>query len=156
MAIFKWKLLTTIYEVFATFNTNTRLLIPSNALSLSLNIVVYLRERETGKKTFLSSLVPNMWLDGSVGSGAQQVTGRHGFESRWSRCFFFFQAYFLQLSAYQRGSWLYLTNSNKISFLKDKSPQFLQRKYRCSNNTFLVCFNTSSCLHFHKHKPILG
>ena len=91
MAIFKWKLLTTIYEVFATFNTNTRLLIPSNALSLSLNIVVYLRERETGKKTFLSSLVPNMWLDGSVGSGAQQVTGRHGFESRWSRCFFSFR-----------------------------------------------------------------
>ena len=42
-------------------------------------------------------LAPNVWLHSSVGRASHRYRGGHGFESRWSPDFFFFQASSFQL-----------------------------------------------------------
>ena len=47
--------------------------------------------------TQLIGLAPNVWLHSSVGRASHRYRGGHGFESRWSLDFFFFQASSFQL-----------------------------------------------------------
>ena len=47
--------------------------------------------------TQLIDLAPNVWLHSSIGRASHRYRGGHGFESRWSPDFFYFQASSFQL-----------------------------------------------------------